>query len=893
VTEQLPVPEWESDVVTADGATVHLRPMRPDDEQRVAEMFDATSDDSVYLRYFSPVKRATATRLEMDGLGEQGHVARVAVLGDKLVGSARYDLIAPAIAEVAFVVPDEQQGRGIATLLLEHLAAIARSQGIHTFVAETLASNTRMLGVFSAAGWPRRTRFDAGVVHTEFAIDPSPASLEVISEREHAAEAASMGRIMSPGSIAVLGASRTKGHVGNAVIENLVAAGFTGNLYAVNPNTEEILGLRSYPSIAAVPGSVDVAVVIRPAAELLEVVDECAAKGVIALVIISSGFAEAGDAGRELQRDLVTRARANGMRVVGPNCLGIANTSPDVRMNATFAPNMPPAGNVAFLSQSGGIGIELLSQADARGIGISEFVSVGNKSDVSGNDLLQHWEDDDRTDVILFYLESFGNPRKFARIARRIARKKPIVVLKSGRTPAGNRGASSHTAALASSDITVDALFRQAGVVRVDTMEELLQTAQVLATQPLPAGARLAIVSNVGGPGILAADASAGAGLEVDELPSPVQQALAAAATPASTRNPVDLGAAATPEQFARSVDIVCKDASVDAVLVLYAPPVVTNAEAVARAVAETVQASNTTKPIVACFLGRTDVAAELGKIPVFPYPEAAVRALGRAAELTRSRARPAGVVPVLEHTDFVKAREVVEHALENQSGACWLEADDADAVLRAVGLHTVDTRVVTDADGAVAAATEFGFPVAVKTAAPEIVHKTDVGGVHLGLADGDEVRRLYTEMTGRLGDPRAVVQRMVPPGAECIIGVTQDPLFGPLVLFGLGGVAAELLADRGLRMLPLTDVDADELVRSLRSSPLLFGYRGTPALDMPALEDALLRVAQLAQAVPEIAEMDLNPVIVSEHGITVVDAKMRCAPAALGPPIDLRRMRD
>jgi acetyl coenzyme A synthetase (ADP forming)-like protein len=867
--------------------------MRPDDEARVAKMFESVSDDSVYLRYFSPLKRATAAKLEMHGVGEAGHVVRVAVLGDKLVGSARYDVTAPGVAEVAFVVPDEQQGRGIATLLFEHLAAIARSQGIHTFVAETLPSNSRMLGVFSAAGWPRRTRFESGVVHTEFAIDPSPASLEAMSEREHAAEAASMARIMAPRSIAVLGASRTKGHVGNAVMQNLVETGFTGDLYAVNPNTEEILGVRSYASVAEVPGAVDVAVVIRPAAQLLEVVDECVAKGVVALVIISSGFAEVGDAGRALQRELVARARANGMRVIGPNCLGIANTAPEVRMNATFAPNMPAAGNVAFLSQSGGIGIELLSQADERSIGISEFVSVGNKSDVSGNDLLQHWEDDERTDVILFYLESFGNPRKFARIARRIARKKPIVVLKSGRTPAGNRGASSHTAALASSDVTVDALFRQAGVVRVDTMEELLETAQLLATQPLPTGSRLAIVSNVGGPGILAADASVGAGLDVDELPDAVQQALAAAATPASTRNPVDLGAAATPEQFARSVDIVCKDESVDAVLVLYAPPVVTNAEAVAHAVAEAVQASKTTKPIVACFLGRTDVASELGPIPVFPFPEAAVRALGRAAELARWRARPVGTVPTLEHTDFAAARSVVEGALEHATDACWLGADDADAVLRAVGLHTVDSRVVTDADTAVAAADEMGFPVALKTAAPEIVHKTDVGGVHLGLADADEVRRVYTEMTTRLGDPRAVVQRMVPPGAECIIGVTQDPLFGPLVLFGLGGIAAELLADRTLRMLPLTDVDAHELVRSLRSSPLLLGYRGTPPLDVDALEDALLRVAQLAQAIPEIAEMDLNPVIVSEHGVTVVDAKIRCAPAALDPPTDLRRMRD
>ncbi|MGO9876993.1 MAG: GNAT family N-acetyltransferase [Acidimicrobiia bacterium] len=881
------VADWEGDVVLADGATVHMRAMVPDDEARLARMYERLSPGSVYYRFFSPVRRKTATSLEMHALGEPGHVARVALLADEIVAAARYDVVRPGVAEVAFVVADEHQGRGVATLLLEHLAVIARSQGVHTFAADTLADNAKMLDVFAAAGWARDCRFEGGTVRTVFSIDPSVEASAAIADREHLAEAASMARLLAPRTVAVIGASREPGKIGYAVMQNILRQGFRGVVYPVNPNAESVAGIVAFASVADIPDPVDIAVIVRPAADVLRAIDDCARKQVHAVVILSSGFAEAGDEGAVLQRSIVTNARANGMRVVGPNCLGVANTDPQVRLNATFAPTPPIEGNVAFLSQSGGLGIELLSQAAARGIGISEFVSVGNKSDVSGNDLLQYWEDDPRTDVILLYLESFGNPAKFARIARRISANKPIVAVKSGRTPAGSRAASSHTAALASSDVAVDALFRQAGVIRVDTLEELLDTSQLLAAQPVPAGSRVAIVGNAGGPGILAADACAGAGLQVVEL---------------SEGNPIDLGASATPEQFAGALSTVLDDEEVDAVIVIYAPPVVTDAGAVARAVAETVAGAASAKPVAACFLGRLDVAEELRgdggsrrTIPTFAFPEAAARALGRVAELSAWRRRPAGKVPELDGVDIDAARDVIARRVQADGRGSWLDQSECDQVLRAVGIPVVEARRVQHATGAVAAAEDLGYPVALKVGSARFVHKTDVGGVMLGLADAASVAAAFDKMAEHFGDDMhgAVVQPMVAPGFEVIVGVTQDPLFGPLLLFGVGGVTAELLADRALRILPMTDEDTRELVRSLRTSPLLFGYRGSPALDVAVLEDLILRVARLAEAIPELTEMDLNPIVVHERGVVAVDAKMRCAPAPLSLPPELRRTRD
>ncbi len=893
--------QWESDVVLVDGGTVRVRPVRADDEPAVLGLYERLSDESVYLRFFSPVPRPTAVQLErLTSIDYHDRMVLVAELADEIVAIARYDRCGPGEAEVAFTVADDQQGRGLATLLLEHLAVVARGNGIHVFLADTLANNTKMLGVFAAAGWVTERHFDQGTIRVRFDIDATAASIDAVEDRERQAEVASIARLMSPRSIAVIGASRHRGSIGYELFRNLLTFGFEGPVYPVNPSASSVAGVRAYPSLLDVPDAVDLAVIVVPAAAVPGAVRDCAAKQVHGMVIISAGFAEVGADGKAVERELVATARRNGMRVIGPNCLGIVSTAPGVQMNATFAPDPPVAGNVAFLSQSGGLGIELMSQAGTLGVGISDFVSVGNKADVSGNDLLQYWADDPHTDVILMYLESFGNPRKFARLARRIARTKPIVAVKSGRSAAGSRAASSHTAALATPDVAVDALFHQAGVIRVDTLDELLATAMVLAHQPVPAGRRVAIVSNTGGPGILAADACAGAGLEVPELSASTQDALRAlVARDATVRNPIDLVAGATADQFEHALRAALLDDSIDALLAIFVPPLVTRSEDVARAIASAAETAGP-KPVVACFLGRAGVPAELRgdgqrrTIPSFAFPEAAAHALGRVADLADWRRRPVGRVPEFDDVDLAGARAIVAVALDGNPDGAWLDQRDAGALLACFGVPVVGFSVVTTAAAAVAAAEELGFPVALKAAAPELVHKSDVGGVVLDLRDAAAVKAAFTKMSRALGDTMggAIVQNMVAPGVETIVGVTHDPSFGPLVLFGLGGITAELLADRVLRIVPITDEDAHELVRSLRGSPLLFGYRGRPAVDVAALEDTLMRVGYLADEIPEISEMDLNPMVVGADGVVAVDAKIHVAHAPAKLPADFRRMR-
>jgi acetyl coenzyme A synthetase (ADP forming)-like protein len=901
---------WESDVVLADGGTARVRPSRPDDEPALLALYERLSDESIYLRFFSPVPRPTAVQLErITSIDYVDHMVLVAELGADIVAVARYDRVAPDEAEVAFAVADDQQQRGLATLLLEHLAGIAREHGIRTFAADTLPGNSKMLNVFAAAGWAAKSRFEDGTVRVRFEIAPTTSSMGVVEARESQAESASIARLLAPRSIAVIGASRRPGHIGHELFRNLLSYGFEGPIYPVHPTSVSVAGVRAYASVLEVPDAVDLAIVVVPEPEVAEVVRECAEKGVHGLLIISAGFAETGPEGKAAERELVAAARSNGMRLIGPNCLGVLNTAPTVHMNATFAPAAPVAGNVAFLSQSGGLGIELMSRAGELGIGISQFVSVGNKADVSGNDLLQYWADDAQTEVILLYLESFGNPAKFVRLARNLARTKPIVAVKSGRTAAGTRAASSHTAALAAPDVAVDALFRQAGVIRVDTLDELLSTAMVLAHQPLPSGRRIAIVSNAGGPGILAADACAGAGLEVSDLTDTTQDALRGIASAgASVRNPVDLVAGASAQQFEDALRITLADESVDAVLTIFVPPLVTRAADVAGAIGRAAESAND-KPVVACFLGRSGVPDALrghdGRrtIPSFAFPESAAHALGRVADLADWRRRPPGSVPSLEGIDRAAAHAIIATALAAAPEGAWLEPAPAAALLQCFGIPVVPTREVADAQQARAAAREVGFPVVLKASAPELVHKSDVGGVALDLPDEESVAEAFTAMSASVGPAMsgAIVQPMVGgsmrarsrgAGVELIVGITHDPLFGPLVLFGLGGVTAELLADRALRLVPVTDEDAHELVRSLHGSPLLFGYRGRPQVDVAAVEDLILRVGALADDVPEIVEMDLNPVVATADGIVALDVKIRIAPSSPQHPADMRRMR-
>jgi acetyl coenzyme A synthetase (ADP forming)-like protein len=743
-----------------------------------------------------------------------------------------------------------------------------------------------MRNVFRDAGFEiTSSHSDADVIEVMLDLARTEQWMDVHAEREHIAEALSIARLLAPRSIAVVGASRRANTIGNALMRNLLESGFSGPVFPVNPSAHAVAGVHAHANVVAIPEPVDLAIVAVPAAAVLGVVQQCATKGVRGLVVISSGFAELG--GDVAQAELVHIARRSGMRLVGPNCFGVVNTNPSISMNATFAPVAPIPGRVGFASQSGGVGIDLLARARALDLGVSTFVSLGNKADVSSNDLLQYWDRDPDSAVILLYLESFGNPRKFSRLARRIARTKPIVALKSGRTPAGARGAASHTAALASSDVAVDELFRQAGVIRVDTLEQLFDTASLLVHQPLPAGKRVAVVSNGGGPGILAADACVAAGLQVPTLSEPLQSTLKAVAPAgAGVANPVDLVASAGADVYERALDALVESGEVDALVVIYVSPLVSRPEDVRRAVVRAASRGDAV-PTVACFLGTGEAQRPLRDeaieraVPTVAYPESAANALAHAAQLAEWRGRPPGVTSVLDHIDPAGARSIVDETLRLHPEGAWLDLPVASRLLDAYGIRVVATRVATTADEAVAAAADLGYPVVLKAGAPALVHKTDVGGVLLGLRDGAAVRDALAEMRRALGDRMgdALVQPTVSSGVELIAGVTHDALFGPLVLFGMGGTTAELLSDTALRLVPLTDVDAHEMVRSLRTSPLLFGYRNTPKVDVEAIEDVLLRISRLAEDMSEIAELDCNPIIASPAGVVALDVKVRIAP--------------
>lgn len=890
---------YECDVVLTDGGTVHVRPIRPDDDGRLAELAERMSPRSLYYRFLSPAPRLTPERIHhFTHVDYDTRMALVATLGDEIVAVARYDRAGERSqeAEVAFAVDDAHQGRGIGTVLLEHLAAVGREQGIRRFTADTLGENRRMLGVFHDAGWEVEKHLDAGVFSLNFPIEETPRATEAMYERERVAEAASMARLLHPASVAVVGASRTPGTIGHQLLLNVLRGDFAGPVYPVNPRASEIAGVPTHASVPQIPGPVDLAVVAVPAADAAEVVEDCAAAHVKGLVVVSAGFSESGAEGREAERRLVHLARANGMRMIGPNCMGVVNTDHEVRLDATFSPHTPRPGPIGFLSQSGAFGIALLAWANRLRLGVSTFVSVGNKADVSGNDLLQYWESDDATGVVLLYLESFGNPRKFARIARRVSATKPIVAVKGGRTRAGTRAAESHTAAAASPDVAVDALFHQAGVVRVDTVGAMFDAAQLLAYQPLPRGRRVAIVGNGGGPGILAADACEQAGLEVPELGEATRAELAGLLhSGAATGNPVDMVASAGADHYRATLDAVLADESVDAVVVQFTPPMVTSADEVAAAVVEAARGSD--KPVAAVFLATEEVPeaarAEPGsEVPVFHTPEDAVHAVAKAVGYAEWRRRPRGEIPELPDLHPEAARTTAATWLADRPDGGWVDPGTAGALLEAFGIPAVGTAWVDDDEAAVAAAEQLGYPVALKAAGTHLVHKSDVGGVHLDLGDAEGVRRAYAALDLALGDSMAgaVVQPMV-GGVETIVGVTQDPSFGPLVMFGLGGVTTELLADRSFRILPITDVDAAALVRSIRGAPLLFGYRGTPEADVVALEALLVRVGRLADEVPELAEMDLNPVMVGPDGARAVDVKIRLAPPAVSEP-RIRRLR-
>jgi acyl-CoA synthetase (NDP forming)/GNAT superfamily N-acetyltransferase len=796
--------EWELDALLRDGTPVHVRPIRPDDRDALVAFHARLSPDTIYRRFFSPRPVLPPKDVErFTTVDYRDRMALIALINGELAGVARYDRDPSGAgdeAEVAFVIEDRHQGRGLGSLLLEHLAAAARERGFTAFFAETLAENRAMLGVFRDAGFVAERRFEDGLVHLRFPIAETSEAMEAMAERERRSSVQSMTPLLRPRSVAVIGASRRPGSLGHSVVRNLIAHEFSGPVFPVHPEAASIAGVPAFVSIDAVPGPVDLAIVTVPAAEVRGVVEACGEKGVRAVVVISAGFAETGEVeGQAAETELVRIARRHGMRLVGPNAMGVVSTVPEVSLMATFSDVEPTPGRVALLSQSGFLGLGVLRQAVAQGIGFSSFVSVGNRADVSGNDLMQYWEDDPETDVILLYLETFGNPRKFARIARRVTRSKPVVVVKSGR----GRG----------DDEAHEALYRQAGVIRVDTVAELFDVTLVLAHQPIPPGSRLAVVGEATGPGILAADAAVANGV------------------PVAARVEVPPGAG--PEEYAAALSRALADPQVDAALVIgtIRADDVDDTDDVARAIAAAA-ATRSDKPVIASYLGRVTAPGvvagtegELHPIPLFPFPEQAVRAFARAAAYAAWRNTPEAKVRRPDDVDLAAARAVATGALDATPEGRELHDDEAGKLLAAVGLRVVD-----------------GAP---------------------------------------------------PDGAvEVHVDVVVDPTFGPLLSFAFGGPVADLLHERVSRFVPVSDRDAEDLVRSGRLAPLLSGHAGAPPVDEAAVLDLLIRVSALAEGVPELVGLSLSPVWASPEGAAIGGARARVERPPVGPGPLLRRLR-
>ena len=866
-----------ADVILRDGRTLRLRPPAQSDADALLAFFRGLSERSRYLRFHGfPVLDAHLVQslLEPDWR-ERGALLGTLVddEGERVVAVANYvRLRDPRLAESAFAVADEHQGRGIGTRLLEQLAERAAAVGIDRFVAEVLADNRAMLGVFEAAGFELTRELEGGELEVEFPIAATEDYRVHVEARDHEAVVASLRPFFEPRSVAVIGASKRRGSIGGELFRNVLAGDFAGAAYPVNRSGEPVAGVRAYRTIEEIPDPVDLAVITLPAAAVLDAAEAALRNAVRALVVISAGFAEVGSEGVERQERLLALVRSHGARLIGPNCLGIAASGPS--LNATFAARSAPAGNIGFSSQSGALGLALLEAAESRGLGLSAFVSIGNKADVSTNDLLEWWEEDAATEVVLMYVESFGNPRRFGRLARRVARTKPILALKSGTTATGQRAASSHTAALAGSEAAVDALFHQAGVIRAASLEELVDVAALLSHQPEPKGRRVAVVTNAGGLGILCADACEAEGLVLPELTEETRARLAELlADEASVANPVDMLGGATAGAYAQALPIVLADPQVDAAIVLFVPTVTATADAVAVAIDEAARAAGREKPVLAVVLEAAGIPAALRRegasAAAFHYPESAARALGRLAQRAEWLRRPFGAVPALDGIDRERAERVVERALAETEDV-WLTPADTRELLLAYGLPLVPEAVAGSADEAVAAAEELGFPVVVKTAAAG-VHKSDVGGLALDLPDADAVR----EAVERIGAP-VIVQPMIGGGAELLAGLVQDPVFGPLVAFGPGGVFAELIGDATFRTAPLTDVDAEELVTGGKAGRLVRGFRGAPAAHVGALVDLVHRLAQLGEDLPAVAELDLNPVLALPDRCVAVDARVR-----------------
>ncbi|KQZ88585.1 multidrug ABC transporter permease [Phycicoccus sp. Root563] len=862
--------QWEADVVLRDGSVAHLRPITPSDVEAVHRFHAGQSDESIYMRFFAPLRKLSDRDVtRFTNVDYHDRVALVATVRGAIIGIGRYDKITATSAEVAFNISDSFQGKGIGSVLLEHLAVIAWESGIEEFTAEVLPQNRKMISVFSEAGYEVSRRFEDGVVSVRFQIRPTERSEAVRLSREHRAESVSMRSVLFPDTIAVVGASRRSDSIGHHILSNIQSAGFNGAVYAVNREAMEVLGLHAHARVSEIPDEVDLAVVAVPAEEVLDVVADCAEADVKTLLVVSAGFAEAGPAGEELQRELLATARAAGMRVLGPNSFGVINNHPSVRLNASLAPELPPAGRLGLFAQSGALGIAVLASAARRGLGISVFASAGNRVDVSGNDFMQYWIDDDDTDAVGLYLESMGNPRKFSRIARRLATTKPVIVVKSGVSsygvPPGHRARPTRVRPEA-----FDAMLRQAGVIRVENVHQMFDVAQLVVHQPLPQGNRVAIVGNSDALGALTAEACVSWGLEV-------------------AHGPVSLPSDARGEHFAAALADAFGDPEVDSVLTCFIPPLVTEDAEVAAAVRDAAIASD--KPCLATFLGMRGVldrlsdqpgAGRVEVVPAYAMPEDAVRALAAATRYSEWRSKDRGVQVNPVGIDREAAEALVERVLTESPEGRRLTHAEVTSLLSAYGVDLWGSVPARTVDDAVAAAEAVGYPVVIKSVAPLMRHQPGLSGIRVDLRTEGQVREAFAGLTERLAPLSAnsfVVQRMATPGVSCVVRSDEDPLFGPVVSFSIAGPPTDLLGDIGHRIPPLTDVDVSDLISSVKSSPMLHGHRGSTPVHRAALADLIARVSVLADNLPEVSSLVLNPVNAHPSGVDVLGAEAVVAP--------------
>ena len=861
---------WEADVVLRDGSVAHVRPIKPSDGPLLEDFHSKQSEESIYFRFFAPLKRISPKDLHrFTHVDYVDRVALVATVRDVIVGVGRYDRVSPTSAEVAFNISDHFQGRGIGSVMLEHLAAIAQEEGVTRFVAEVLPQNRKMLSVFSEAGYAVSRRFEDGVVSVSFDIADTEQSLAVRTAREHRAEAKSMASILRPSSIAVIGASTRSQSIGHFILRNIVEFGFTGEVAAVNANADEILGVPSYPAIGAVPFDIDLAIVAVPSKNVRSVVDQCADKGVRSLLIVSSGFAEAGQDGAAEQAEIVRLAHGSGMRVVGPNSFGVVNLDPAVRLNASIAPRLPEVGGLGLFAQSGALGIAILDSAARRGLGISVFASAGNRADVSGNDFMHYWIDDENTRAVGLYLESMGNPRKFSRIARQLAAEKPVIVTASGFTahglPPGHQVRESRVG-----QGVLRAMFRQAGVIRTENTHQMFDIAQLVTGQPLPAGDKVAIVANSDALASMTAQAAQNWRLDI-------------------THGPVALPTDATTAQFRQALEAAAQDPDVDSVIAVFIPALMTQDEDVAAALVDIARSHG--KPVLGSLMGMRRGADDLKytedgaarTIPVYSMPEDAVRALAMVTRYARWRATDHGELVAPIGIAKRTAQEFIDGVLEATPEGRELTVEEAASLLGAYGVGVWPARAVSSVEDAVRTAEELGYPVILKSTAERFRHQQSITAIRVDLGTEAEVRAAHESLLEQLlphERDSLVVQRMAEAGVACVVRTTEDPLFGPVVSFSIAGAPTELLDDVAHRIPPMTDKDVRDLIGSVKAAPLLHGHRGAEPVHSPALEDLIARVSVLAEDHPEVASLVLNPVLAHPGGVDVLGAEVHLAPA-------------